>query len=278
MNTEDIIELIKNDPWMMDLLKIVKQLSLPDWWIGAGFVRGKVWDILHDYAKRTPLPDIDVIYFDKKDFSEDEMEKETTKAEAKYEKLLKKSHPEINWSVTNQARMHVFHSDLPYRNSKEALAQWVETATCVGVHLDNNDKLVLIAPQDIHDLVNLIVQPTPTFRKNPVLFKKRLKEKEWLKKWPKLKVVTKKNDIYYVYILRTSSNTLYVGQTNNLERRLKEHQDKNSKTAKYLRRFTSIELVHSEFYKSRAKAMKREGELKSWPKSKKEVLVKTINK
>ena len=36
---------------------------------------------------------------------------------------------------------------------------------------------------------------------------------------------------YYVYILRTSSNTLYIGQTNNLAKRLKEHQGKSSKSA-----------------------------------------------
>lgn len=34
---------------------------------------------------------------------------------------------------------------------------------------------------------------------------------------------------YYVYILRTSANTLYIGQTNNPEKRLKEHQSHKSK-------------------------------------------------
>ena len=40
---------------------------------------------------------------------------------------------------------------------------------------------------------------------------------------------------YFVYILRTSSNTLYIGQTNNLEKRLKEHKKKSSKSAKYIK-------------------------------------------
>src|SRR3989338_3958059 len=68
---------------------------------------------------------------------------------------------------------------------------------------------------------------------------------------------------YTVYILRTSSNTLYIGQTNNIERRLKEHQAKSSKSAKYIRYFATCNLVHSEIYNSRSEAIKRERELKN---------------
>ncbi len=53
---------------------------------------------------------------------------------------------------------------------------------------------------------------------------------------------------YTVYILRTSSNTLYIGQTNNLDKRIKEHQVKNTKSAKYIKYFDSCELVYSEEY------------------------------
>jgi predicted GIY-YIG superfamily endonuclease len=78
---------------------------------------------------------------------------------------------------------------------------------------------------------------------------------------------------FYVYILRTSSNTLYVGQTNNLEKRIKEHQSKTIKSSKYVRSFLSFELVYSETFATRSEAMKREYELKQWPKDKKEALI-----
>ena len=77
---------------------------------------------------------------------------------------------------------------------------------------------------------------------------------------------------YFVYILRTSSNTLYIGQTNNLEKRLKEHQNKSSKSAKYIRYFNTFKLVYSEEYPTRKEAMQRETQLKKWPKAKKEAL------
>ncbi len=78
---------------------------------------------------------------------------------------------------------------------------------------------------------------------------------------------------FIVYILRTSSNTLYIGQTNNLEQRLKQHKSKSSKSAKYMRRFSSFELVYTEGYQTRKEAMKREAQLKDLPKLKKEGLI-----
>lgn len=79
--------------------------------------------------------------------------------------------------------------------------------------------------------------------------------------------------MFSVYILRTSSNTLYIGQTNNLEKRLSEHRNKASKSAKYTRYFNSFELVYSEYFNTRSEAMKREWQLKQWSRAKKEALI-----
>jgi len=79
--------------------------------------------------------------------------------------------------------------------------------------------------------------------------------------------------MYYVYILRTSSNTLYTGQTNNLKRRLKQHKEKSSKSAKYIRYFSFFNLVYFEKYKTRKEAIQRENQLKKWTKAKKETLI-----
>lgn len=83
--------------------------------------------------------------------------------------------------------------------------------------------------------------------------------------------------IYTVYILRTSANTLYTGQTNNLEKRLKEHTSKGSRSAKYTRAFESAELVYTEEYATRSEAMKREYALKQLTKKEKEALIKKRN-
>jgi len=83
-----------------------------------------------------------------------------------------------------------------------------------------------------------------------------------------------RKNTYYVYILETSSNTFYIGQTNNLEKRLKEYKNKSSKSAKYIRYFSSFTLVYSENYSTRKEAMQREVQLKRWTRAKKEALIK----
>lgn len=190
---KDIIDLIQNDKWMMDILEKAKKLNLPDWWIGAGFIRSKVWDVLHGYQERTPMStfsDIDLIYFDINDYSVSEARSEITQKEKYYQEILKSKLPNINWSVTNQARMHLLHGDKQYKSSEEALAQWVETATCIGVKLDKNSKLILSTPKGIDDLINLILRPTPNANNSINLFYERIKKKQWLIKWPKLKVLS----------------------------------------------------------------------------------------
>ena len=84
--------------------------------------------------------------------------------------------------------------------------------------------------------------------------------------------------VYFVYILRTSSNTLYTGQTSNLGRRLKDHKEKSSRSAKYIRYFPSFDLVYTETFPSRIEAMRRELQLKKWPKAKKEALISSDSK
>lgn len=154
-----------------------------------GFVRNKVWDHLHGY-ERTPLTDIDVIYFDQKDFDEIEADSDSTKKELEYQEVLAQKMPNQTWSVTNQARMHLFQKrKKPYLSSTEGLSEWVETATCVGVNLDNVDQLRLITPHGIEDLVKLLVVPTITTEERIKLFHGRIEKKKWLTKWPKLKVV-----------------------------------------------------------------------------------------
>lgn len=60
--TVDVIELIRGDEKIMEIIKIASTLNLPDWWICAGFVRLKIRDTLHGFNERTEIPDVDVIY------------------------------------------------------------------------------------------------------------------------------------------------------------------------------------------------------------------------
>ncbi len=182
MNWQDIANLVKNDEWMMSVLREAESLCLPDWMIGAGFLRNKVWDYLHGVKREVAdAGDIDLIYFDTNHQDETSDRALSDKMEGKLG---------LEWEIVNQAYTHKWHNRTqPYKNSTEALGEWVETPTCVAVTL-NKGEPVIIAPHGIDDLVNLIVRPTPTA--DMAAFSKRYTGKKWLEKWPKLKVVVDK--------------------------------------------------------------------------------------
>ncbi|PKR77608.1 hypothetical protein CEY16_06630 [Halalkalibacillus sediminis] len=183
---EEIKQLIQEDHWMMGILKQVKELNLPDWWVCAGFVRSKVWDELHGNTVRTPLNDIDVIYFDEKDTSEI--------TEKYWENELEVKDPSIPWSVKNQARMHRVNDLAPYTSSEDGISKFPEAATALGIKLDPMNQLILSAPHGIKDVVNLEVKPTPLFAENlrlSEIYESRIEKKNWRTTWNKLR-------IYYV--------------------------------------------------------------------------------
>ena len=66
--------------------------------------------------------------------------------------------------------------------------------------------------------------------------------------------------MYYLYILRNKENSFYIGTTNNLDRRLQQH---NTNQSNYTKNRGPWELVFSEEFSNRSDAMKREYYLKS---------------
>ena len=66
--------------------------------------------------------------------------------------------------------------------------------------------------------------------------------------------------MYYLYILRNENNSYYIGTTNNLQRRIHEH---NSDQSKYTKNRGLWRIFFTENYSTRTEAVKREYYLKS---------------
>ncbi len=77
---------------------------------------------------------------------------------------------------------------------------------------------------------------------------------------------------YYLYIVRCSDNSLYTGITLDIEKRLKEHNT-GKRGAKAVKGKLPVNLVYSEELVDKIAALKREREIKSWTKARKESLV-----
>ncbi len=85
-----------------------------------------------------------------------------------------------------------------------------------------------------------------------------------------------KNHNYYIYILTNKYNkVIYVGMTNNLDRRLYEH--KNKLIDGFTKKYNVDKLVYYEHTSNIDAAIAREKEIKKWRREKKNKLIETNN-
>ncbi|MEA3489346.1 MAG: GIY-YIG nuclease family protein [Candidatus Omnitrophota bacterium] len=79
--------------------------------------------------------------------------------------------------------------------------------------------------------------------------------------------------MWFMYVLRCSDNALYAGITNDINRRLREHNNAGAKSSKCTRSRLPVRLVYKEKHLTRSAALKRENQIKLWSKARKEALI-----
>jgi putative endonuclease len=80
---------------------------------------------------------------------------------------------------------------------------------------------------------------------------------------------------YYVYILGSISGTLYIGMTNNLERRVFEHKD--HQVEGFTKQYNVDRLLYWQSFDDVRNAIDREKQLKRWRREKKVKLIEELN-
>lgn len=78
--------------------------------------------------------------------------------------------------------------------------------------------------------------------------------------------------MYFVYILECADNTLYIGSTNDIKKRIEAHNT-SKVAAKYTRARRPVILKYSEEYQTKSEALKREYELKQLTRLQKIALI-----
>lgn len=76
-----------------------------------------------------------------------------------------------------------------------------------------------------------------------------------------------------VYIIKTLDGKLYTGITNNLERRFKDHSQKEGRGAKFFHFSTPEAIIFMEEHENRSEASKREWQIKKMSREEKLQLV-----
>lgn len=178
---EELKQLIRNNPNMMEDLRLVRSLQLPQAYVAAGYIRNYVWDHLHGFEVRGTHNDIDLVYYDPTHTDE--------ARDLELEQQLIRATGNAKWSVKNQARMHTANGNDPYTSTWDALSYWPEVVTAIGAALTDADEIALCAPYGVEDLFSMTVRRCPLFM-DEAYYQKRIRTKEWRKQWPLLTIIT----------------------------------------------------------------------------------------
>lgn len=181
-----LLAITRRTGWMMQALRAARGLGLDSWCIGAGAVRNMVWDELHGHARPSALSDIDLAYFDARCLD--------GQRDAELQRELEQALPGVPWEVTNQAGVHLWfescfgHAVEALPSLQAAVASWPEYATAVGLSLDGDDRLTVIAPHGLDDLFAMVVRRNPA-RVSVAEYRRRVQTKAYAQRWPRVRVV-----------------------------------------------------------------------------------------
>jgi hypothetical protein len=179
-----LCDLVEASGQLMAALRTVRSLGLSSWCIGAGVIRSSVWDALHGFQEPSSVDDVDVAYFDAD---------AAPGQDAALQERLTFLAPHLAWDVTNQAKVHEWLVDAsgravaPLDSLQDGLSTWPEFATCVGVYLDDDESVKVIAPHGLNDLFELRVRHNPR-RASVETFMDRVHSKRFGIRWPRLSI------------------------------------------------------------------------------------------
>ncbi len=80
-----------------------------------------------------------------------------------------------------------------------------------------------------------------------------------------------KDKMWYLYILKCNDSSLYIGATDNLERRFQEHL--SGRGGFYTKSHSPTKILYTESFQSQTEAFKREKQIKGWTRAKKLALI-----
>ncbi len=176
--------IIRKSPLLAPILEHWNQIALPDAWLVAGAIAQTVWNHAFGLSPTHGISDIDVVYFDRDDLSEEAEAGHAARIGHLFFDLP------VRVDVKNEARVHLWYEEKfgnpiePYGSAEEAIATFPTTATAIGVR-PSREGLEVSAPFGLADLMSLVV------RANKAQITREIYERKaerWRAGWPGLKI------------------------------------------------------------------------------------------
>jgi hypothetical protein len=154
--------ILRATPDLMQVLTTVRSLNLPDWLVFSGAVYQPVLNHLTGRAAGYGIKDYDVGYHDASDTSYEAEDAVIRRVAAAFEPPLREM-----VEVRNQARVHLWFEGKfgepyePLLKTTDALSRFVSPLFAVGVRLEADERLTIVAPFGLEDLFAMRLRPNP---------------------------------------------------------------------------------------------------------------------
>jgi len=158
--------IVRSAPSLMTVLATARDLDLPDWLLFSGAIYQRVLNHLTGRDLDYGIKDYDLGYFDP-DTSYEAEDAVIRRVAAAFEPPLRDL-----VEVRNQARVHLWFEGkfgeayAPLTCSAQALERFTSATFSVGVRLERDDRLTVIAPFGLADLFALRLAPNPIRQTN----------------------------------------------------------------------------------------------------------------
>ena len=185
---QKFISILKQNEDLMTVLNYIYELKLPNFYIAAGSIFQTIWNYYDSKPLNYGIKDIDIIYYDSSNISKDN--------EQELENNIINHFKELNmnyeFDVHNEARMHLWKKENEnknidqYKNSEDAIDQWIATVHAVGITKENNE-IKLYAPYGLSDIFSKTIRPIKHKANSKELYEK--KAKSWNNRFEGLSII-----------------------------------------------------------------------------------------
>lgn len=181
---QTVEKVARANPVLEPVLARWSEVALPDCWLVAGAVVQAVWNAKFGCAAAYGMRDIDIVYHDPDDLSQDSEARQDRRIGALFADLP------VRFDVKNEARVHLWYEArfgnpiAPYASTRAAIATFPTTATAVGLR-SVGAEFEIEAPFGLADLCEGIVRPNKAQITRDVY---EAKVNRWQALWPELEV------------------------------------------------------------------------------------------
>jgi len=185
---ETFISIIKQNKDLMEILDYIVELNLSNFYIAAGSIFQTIWNYYDNKPLNHGIKDIDIIYYDSNNIKKEDEQQ----IEDEIINHFKQINLNYEFDIHNEARMYLWKKENEnkdinqYKNSEDAIDQWIATVHAVGITKENG-VIKVYAPYGLSDIFSRTIRPIKHKANSKELYNKKVAS--WKNRFDNLNIV-----------------------------------------------------------------------------------------